>query len=166
MRHNGKSSYGLLGRYLASWCKVQRQEKSSQALLLSPSFSSRPGCDTLSFSSHFVTMRKMKSPCAKDYGMVREKGHRLLTTLLIDPLGKRLSDCQTASCWLQKPLAGWPSQLTPAHPMPDPNLHAQGSLLNLSILTHSEPASRLSLSCPGLSCSLNVLHSQTDSFER
>lgn len=58
-----------------------------------------------------------------------------------------------------------PIRLTAAHPMPDPSLHTEGSLLNLSVLTHSGPASHLSLSCPGLSCPSNEPPSQTDSSE-
>lgn len=54
--------------------------------------------------------------------------------------GKKLSDRQAASHWLQKLPPGWPPWLTPAHPLPDPNLPTQGSLGTLSILTHPGPA--------------------------
>lgn len=77
-----------------------------------------------------------------------------------DPLGKKLSDCQTASHWLQKPPFGRSSTLTPAHPMFDPNLQAQGSLLNLSLLTALDSMS------PQPQSSRTQPHSQTDSYEQ
>lgn len=60
----------------------------------------------------------------------------------------KLSDFQTASRWLQGPLPGCPSWLTSVHPRPDPHLTGSGWPFNLSVLTQTDPASRLSVSGP------------------
>ena len=86
--------------------------------------------------------------------------HALFTFPSGDRLGKQLSACQTASHWLREPPPGRPSTLTPAHPMLDPDLQAQGSLLNLSLPTALDSMS------PQPQSPWTQPHSQTDSYER